>query len=261
MVAAASSRVLSLLLLASVLGCAGAKGSKDNNIGYDNETTDPPLPDPLQANTVEDDSGVFDLGNRQNDGGSQHPSDAGSPTVDAGPAQPCTGPIAAGDVKVVELMIASASGSGDKGEWIELVNTRSCILDVGGLHVESPRGTGKDSATIPQSLLIAPGAAFVVADYADSQNNHNIPIVAAAFNSYDVLKNDGDTVSVYSGTTLIDSVTYPKFTLTYGRSVSFPADCAWSDRSDWARWSFSFNVWSSPYVGTPGADNTDVACY
>ena len=257
-------RVLSLLLVASVLGCAGAKGSKDNNIGYDNETTDPPLPDPLQANTVEDDSGVFGLGDRQNDGGTdggQRPDDDAGSAVDAGSAQPCTGAIAAGDVKVVELMIASASGSGDKGEWIELVNTRSCILDVGGLRVESPRGTGKDSATIPQSLLIAPGAAFVVADDASSQNNHNVPIVAAAFNSYDVLKNDGDTVSVYSGTTLIDSVTYPKFALVYGRSVSFPADCAWSDRSDWARWSFSFNVWSSPYQGTPGADNTDVACY
>lgn len=256
-------RVLALLVLAFALGCSSAKGSKDNNIGYDNESNDPPLPDPLEASTIEDDGGVFDLGNRQNDGGGQpRPDDGGTTTtVDAGPAQPCTTPIAAGDVKVVEIMIAAASGTGDHGEWVELQNTRSCILDVGGLRVESPRGTGTDSATISQSLLIAPGAAFVVADYADAQDNHNLPIVAAAFNDYDVLKNDGDTINVYAGSTLIDSVTYPKFTLAYGRSVSFPADCAWSVRSDWSRWSFSFNTWSSPYEGTPGADNTDVTCY
>jgi hypothetical protein len=251
-----------LLVVSSVLGCSGAKPG-DTDLGYDNQTTDPPPPDPLEASTIEDDSGVFDLGGRQNDGGdaSRPEDDASVPVADAGPAQPCTTPIGPGDVKVVELMIASASGSGDHGEWVELVNTRSCILDVGGLSIESPRGTGKDSATVPQSLLIAPGAAFVVADYADAQSNHGIPIVAAAWNDYDVLKNDGDTVSVYAGSTLIDSITYPKLTLVAGRSVAFPADCAWGDRADWARWSLSFHVWSSPYEGTPGADNSDVTCY
>ena len=45
------------------------------------------------------------------------------------------------------------------------------------------------------------------------------------------------------------------------RSIAFPANCAWSDRASWSRWSMSFNVWSSPFEGTPGADNSDVSCY
>jgi len=254
--------LVACVLGASLVGCSGSKPS-DHDLGFDNPSNDPPLPDPLEASTIEDDGGVFGLGGRENDGGIQpRPDDAGSAPADAAPAQPCTGPIGPGDVKIVELMIASASGIGDRGEWVELVNTRSCTLDASGLVVESPRGTtGKDSATIPQGVLVAPGAALVVADSADGQSNHGLPGVAAAFNAYDVLKNDGDTVSVYAGATLIDSLTYPKFTLEYGRSVAFPSDCAWSDRADWARWSFSFHVWSSPYQGTPGADNSDVTCY
>jgi len=246
----------------SAAGCSGSKPS-DHDLGFDDPGTDPPLPDPLEASTIEDDGGVFGLGGRQNDGGSQpRPDDAGSAPADAAAAQPCAGPIGLGDVKIVELMIASASGIGDRGEWVELINTRACVLDASGLVIESPRGTtGKDSATIPQGVLVAPGAAFVVADSTDPQSNHGLPGVAAAFNGYDVLKNDGDTVSVYAGGDLIDSLTYPKIALDYGRSVAFPSDCAWSDRSDWARWSFSFHVWSSPYEGTPGADNSDVTCY
>ncbi len=252
---------LALLSLALV-GCAvGAKPGGDGNYD-DNEGYVAPLPDPLEASTIEDDGGALGVGDRASDGGVA--VDAGhTQSADGAAPVPCTGPMNAGDVKIVEMMIASVSGSGDRGEWIEMQNTLSCILNINGLSVQSPRGNSTDSANVTTDTLIPPGGAFVIADSSSSSDNHALPTAAvvATFEDYDVLKNSGDTINVFSGATLVDTLTYPSLAITAGRSLAFPADCQWSDRASWARWSMSFNVWSSPYEGTPGADNSDVSCY
>ncbi|HEY1957156.1 MAG TPA: lamin tail domain-containing protein [Polyangiaceae bacterium] len=251
-----------LLLSALLLGaCSGSPipgdaGGYDDNSGFSQ-----PLPDPLEASTTEDDSGVLSIGDRASDGGADR--DAGSTPIDGGPPTNCQGPLASGDVKIVELMIESTSGSGDKGEWIELENTRTCIVNLNGLVVQSPRGTSTDTAKVTSDVFVQPSASFIVADSTDASDNHQLPgaAVVASFATYDVLKNSGDTVEVYVGATLIDALTYPQLALTPGRSVSFPSNCAWTDRASWSRWSGSFNVWSTPFQGTPGADNSDVTCY
>lgn len=255
-------RVGLLVLALLVVGCGASHNKPDDGSYDDNSGFISPLPDPLEASTSEDDSGALDIGGRANDGGTT--SDGGHGVdLDGGAPVACTGPLAAGDVKIVEMMIASASGSADCGEWVELESTRTCILNINGLVVQSPRGTLFDKASVTVDTFIAPGASFLVADSASTTDNHSLPnaAVVATWNTYDVLKNGGDTIDVYAGTTLVDTLTYPAFTLVPGRSVAFPADCAWSDRASWARWSMSFNVWSSPYQGTPGADNSDVSCY
>jgi hypothetical protein len=254
-------RWASLCALAAVLGCsAGPRAPQDNGSYDDNGSFAPPPQQPLEASTIEDDSGVLEIGDRPGDGG----VDGGhTPPADGGAATLCSGPLAPGDLKIVEIMIASQSGSGDRGEWIEIQNTQSCIVDLNGLSVRSPRGTSTDEADVTTDVLVQPGASFVVADSADAGQNHALPTatLVATFDAYDVLKNGGDTIEIYAGTTLVDALTYPQLAITPGRSVSFPADCAWSDRSSWARWSLSFHVWSSSFQGTPGADNTDVTCY
>ncbi|CAN5790898.1 hypothetical protein BH09MYX1_BH09MYX1_47010 [soil metagenome] len=271
------SRVALVLLVASAAAFAcSAPATKakpaPGDPDYEDPPTDKPLDPPLAAGVVEDDSGAFDLGGRESTGGQDAGGarddagavvkDAGSVTKDASAPILCAGALANGDVKVVEVMIAAASGSGDKGKWLELQSTRQCTLNLKGLRVESPRGTGVDTAAITTDFMLPPNGIFVVADSALSADNHGVGVVAAAFGTADVLKNDGDTLSVYAGTsTLIDTLTYPKFTLFIGRSVSFPWDCSWSDRSSWARWSWSFNTWNTPFQGTPSGDNSDVACF
>ena len=261
-----------LIATAALFACSSASSKGSGNPGdpnYEDPIVDKPLDPPLEAGVVDDDSGAFDLGGRQSNasadaGGARGDAavvvDAGSPK-DAGPVL-CQGPLASGDVKIVELMIASQSGSGDKGEWIELQSTRQCTLNLKGLRVESPRGTTTDKAEITTDFLLPPNGIFVVADSALTTDNHGVGVVAAAFGASDVLKNDGDTISVFSSTNAaIDTLTFPKFTLFIGRSVSFPWDCAWSDRSAWGRWSWSFNKWNGNFQGTPNDDNFDVACY
>lgn len=220
---------------------------------------------PIEPDQVNDNSGVFGASERPTDGGPNvvRP-DAGPAAPDAGPLRNyCAGELEAGDLAVVELMITSKTGSGDSGEWVEVQSTRSCWLKLEGVSVESPRGAlPSNIATFTEPFDLAPNAMFVVAASSDPLKNHGITGKVIAWEATDVLKNDGDELVVKRGDVEIDRLTYPGFNnLTTGRAVSFPADCAWSQRSDWTRWSLTFDEFAPGLKGTPNADNFDVACY
>ena len=195
--------------------------------------------------------------------------DAG--TVDSGndsgtvvPADACPGALGASDLAIVELMIAAQTGPGDQGEWLEVQSTRACSLNLRGLHFESPRVGGTDTLDIGDDFWLPPNGIFLVADSSDPAKNHSLPappLWTWLGSPSDVLDNGGDTITITMGGVTVDALTYPAFQLYSGRSISFPADCAWSDRSSWARWSYSFHVWTGTFQGTPNTDNTDVACY
>ncbi len=212
------------------------------------------------------DSGAFGASERPAAVG---PSDAGPQVVDGGASDGgplvktfCDGALKAGDLQITELMIASRAGAGDDGEWVEIRSTRTCWLQLKGLAIESPRGTALDSVTIADAFELGPRAFFLVADSADAAKNHGLPGKLFAWNAADVLKNDGDTVSLKLGATVVDTLTYPAFSnLEPGRSVAFPDDCPSNVRFDWARWSLTFTAWRPGFRGTPSAPNNDVACY
>jgi hypothetical protein len=258
----------------SFAACSAAattkKAKADGGEVFEEDPGDPILEPARPPDYNNEDSGAFDVPERKNNGA---PTDGGTRTgVDAGKFDAgladggvalCTGPLALGDVKVVEIMVNSTTGSGDKGEWVELQSTRTCKLNVKGLTISSPRGTtATDSVTITTDLFLKPNDTFIVAGSSDPAMNHGLTGTVLSWNSADALKNDGDTIDVKSGTTVIDTVTYPKLsTTTAGRSISFPLDCAWSVRPSWDRWSYSFDYYSGTFQGTPNADNDDVACY
>jgi hypothetical protein len=264
---------LTLVACATAIACSQASAANKNNGGGDDDTGDDfggsdstGLPPPRTPNQSNDDSGAFSPGGRKSSGGTP---DGGRSVVttgdDAGTGalSLCTDGVQPGDVKIVEIMISSVSGDGDKGEWVELQSTRTdCILDVSNLTISSPRGTGTDTVTISDGLQLSPGDTFLVADSDDPTVNNSLTIPLYSWASYDVLKNDGDEIDVTLAGTTIDTLTYPSFgNLETGASVSFPSDCQWSDRSDWSNWSYSFNVYSSPLLGTPNAPNDDVTCF
>jgi len=268
---------LGLAFVAVAIGCtqaAGKKSKDDNGDTYEADPGDPIIAPPRPPDYVNDDSGAFNLGSRQGSGD----VDSGPRDEDAGKLQDvhlpdggtalCQGALQPGDLKIVELMIASTSGQGDKGEWVEVQSTKSCRLAVKGVTVDSPRGAASDTATVTDALILDPYGTFVVAGSSDPAANHGLPPPLYAWNAADVLKNDGDTINVTLGGVVIDTLTYPSFApIDYGRSISFPADCAWSDRSSWARWSYSFTQYAKGvgdgggFLGSPNADNFDVACY
>jgi hypothetical protein len=129
--------------------------------------------------------------------------------------------------------------------------------------VESPRGAAAANvATITDDFELEPHGTFVVADSADPSKNHGIPGKVVAWEASDVLKNDGDTLTVKIGSIQVDTLTYPAFSnLVAGRALAFPVDCSWPDRADWERWSFTFDEFATGFKGTPNTDNADVACF
>lgn len=257
-------------LLACTFGETPTKKKKKSPFDPGDEFWDDEIPSveqPLDPDNVNENSGAFGASERPASGG----TDAGRPDPgpitkpDAGPLPKtyCGSALAAGDLAIVEIMITSKSGSGDPGEWVELQNTRDCWLKLQGVAVESPRGAAAPNvATITDDFELEPHGTFVVAGSSDPAKNHGIPGKVIAWEATDVLKNDGDTLTVKIGNITIDTITYPAFNnLTPGRALSFPADCAWSDRSKWERWSLTFSEFAPGFKGTPNGGNADVACF
>jgi hypothetical protein len=190
----------------------------------------------------------------------------GSDSGVLGPPDACAWPLGAGDVAIVELMIVSQQGASDQGEWFEVQSTRQCSVNLKGLHVVSQGAVDGNVFTldVANDLWIPPNGFVVVADSTDPSLNHSLPgtlLVWSGDSPTNSLDDAGGQLTLTVGQTTVDSLPYPAFLLYYGVSISFPADCSWSDRSSWARWSYSFNQWTPGFAGTPNTDNTDVTCY
>lgn len=286
-----------MLLVAIACGSASRKSGADiGGFPGDDEAAGDGLPDARPPDQVSD-GGSFSPGNRPNDGGDAPEGGRGqgdappaadtggsaggdsatieaggydASTVDAGdapsdndgsvaPQDACSGPLAKGDLAIVELMIATTANAGDKGEWLEVQSTRPCSLNLRGLHAAS----GSVALDVASDLWLPPNGILVIADSSDSSINHALPgpLLVWGGSPADVLPNGGGEIVLSSGSTVVDDLTYPAFVLYACESISFPADCAWSDRASWMRWSYSSHSWVGGCAGTPNADNTDVACY
>ena len=217
-----------------------------------------PLPDagPLDSGPlVEHDGGSPDAG----------PADAGSPDAgppDAGP--PDAGPTpcapAPGRLAIVEVMIASQSGT-DRGEWFEVLNTSTCTVNLSGLVLESPTTAGVPVTHTVSMGTVAPGGQFVFALSGDPLENHGL--------AWDYVYGTGTTADLFLGNTgddlllrdasgrEIDRVHWADG-FTRGASRQFPRSLPAADNADWASWCDSVSVYSSTgglFYGTPGARN------
>jgi hypothetical protein len=243
-----------LAIFSSLAACTIQEAPKRTplNTTPDDKGTEQPetTTDPLEPETNED-SGAF---------GKTTTSSGSSGSIIG--KKFCDGDLEAGDLAIVEIMIASKSGSGDSGEWVEIKSTRDCWLHLAGVSVESPRGSAAaDVASVDGTVDLAPGGSFVVADSDDATKNHGIKGTVLSWDATDVLKNDGDTITVKLGEAQIDSVSYPSLAAaTAGVSVAYPAACEGADRGDWLKWTASADTFGGTLKGTPNAPNDDVKC-
>jgi hypothetical protein len=244
-------RVLVCALAACAFGCTQILGGSELDDVH-----------PIAQSVVPDAGPTEDAAQTQQgpapDAGGGHPDAATGP-------QDCTGPLAAGDLAIVELMIASQSGPNDGGEWLEVKSTRSCRLNLKGLHAESPRGASyTDTLDVADDAWLAPGGTFVIADNADPTTNHDLPGTVLAWagspSPTDTLKNSGDSVTLSANGVTIDTVSYSGLAWTAGTSVAFPSGCVAQQRTDWSKWGNSTKSWSGAFHGTPNATNDDIAC-
>jgi hypothetical protein len=189
-------------------------------------------------------------------------AEAGSP--DGAGVATCGAPLSAGDLIIDELMIASESGAGDHGEWLEVMSTLDCAMDLKGLYAEVPHGKSTLLASIATDIVLPPHGFFVIADSSDATTNHDLPGTVVTWGtgtSSDVLLNSGDTITLYTSEVTVDMLTYPDpAKLVDGASMAFPSDCDPSLRTAFGNWQPSTASFSPGYFGTPSAPNTDVSC-
>src|SRR5262249_13987360 len=151
---------------------------------------EPDLPPPRPPDFDNPDSGSLGVGERARDA-SAPKSEGGAPFARAGaPAGDCPAVPGPGDLAIVEIMIESQSGPGDRGEWIEIQNTRNCTLNLRGLRVESPRtGDTPDAVDIDYDMSLGPNEVFTVADTLLDDDNHHLPSPVLSWIATDALNN------------------------------------------------------------------------
>ena len=150
-----------------------------------------------------------------------------------GSTAPICPDMVAGTLKIVEIMVESRAGAlgNDHGEWVELLNpSATCAVELTGITVSSPRGSGGDvdTASLDDGFKVGPGQTVIVADSLVATDNNGLTGQIYAFNAADVLANGGDTVTVTRNGTALDSLTYTSSSPPWsdGVSAEFPAGCA-----------------------------------
>jgi hypothetical protein len=187
--------------------------------------------------------------------------DAGGAS-DAGDGGSCPDPLALGDLVFDEVMIATKPGESDKGQWLEVRNSRSCSVDLIGLHAQAPRGSSFHTLDVTTDLWVPAGGYFLIADSLDPTLNNNLPglVLAWSDGDADALHKTDDTVTLSVGAVTIDSLTYKAKEGLEAISMAFPANCAADLRGDFSNWRESSASWTPGLYGTPSAPNTDVRC-
>jgi hypothetical protein len=255
---------------------------EDGSYGEQNASGDPPVSSesPDSAPTVPCPRTAAEVADAGSDAGESFDTGGGDPGVpddasdgslgpvaegggeDVGAA--CPGRLGPGDLVIDELMIASQAGSGDHGEWVEVASTRTCALSLKGLFAEVPHGKGMTLASITTDVWLPPHGFFLIADSANPADNHSLPGVIVTWGtgtSAEILKNSGDTITLYTATAIVDALTYPMSAkLVDGASMAFPSDCDPSLRVAFGNWQPSLASWTPGFFGTPAAPNTDVSC-
>jgi hypothetical protein len=216
---------------------------------------DPPEAVPDAATPIDPPTATTDAGEASDAGETNAPGDSSL-------GNGCTAPPGPGDLAIDEIMITSVAGSGDDGEWIEVRSTRSCSLNLEGLHGECPNGANVRTFDVGSTMTLPPFGTFVVADSSDPAVNHDLPgqLLVWAGHTGDVLRKDGATITLTMSGAIVDSVTYPSLKLAVGQSLAFPSDCGAAARTDWTEWQPSVASWFPAFLGTPNAPNDDVHC-
>lgn len=160
-----------------------------------------------------------------------------------------------GEVIFTELMKDTSNVPDDDGEWFELKNVSSEVVDLQGCVISSD---SDDPHTIATALPIQPGALIVIGRLADTSVNGGVNLQYA---QEDIkLSNAGDVITLTCDGTAIDSVTYDDvaWPATSGRALSLSPEAETAtDNDDPANWCDAVDTFGGADVdyGTPGSPN------
>ncbi len=175
--------------------------------------------------------------------------DRGTP----GTANDCT-PLAHAPIVISEVHIDSAAVSDTVGEWIELTNTGTELIDVKGWTL---RDDDFDTHTIATSLVLKPGLSVVLGRETSTRINGGAP-VNYSYGADFPLVNGADEINLLDATLVpVDRVTWTETRPLPARSGASAAlrDLA-SDNAAPENWCTSITTYGTRgELGTPGLPN------
>jgi hypothetical protein len=216
------------------------------------------------------DSGIRDSGPR--DGGRDAGRMDSGPPMDSGPRDSGprdsgrdTGPPgcrpAVGSLVIVEVMISSRSGAGDRGEWFEAVNTGSCSIDLAGVVIASGASTGGELTHTISGGSVAPSQRYVFALSSAIADNHALPhdyAYGSGAASDVIFNNTADWLELREAGVAVDRVVWPTGGFTHGRARQFPGTPSATGNDIWSNWCDATMVYSTTggtFYGTPRMAN------
>jgi cysteine-rich repeat protein len=166
-------------------------------------------------------------------------------------------PVAVSSVVISEFMSNPAKVSDDLGEWIELANPTTQDVVLNGLVLQV--GTKVPVQHViagPKDYVVPAGGTFLLAVSGDSSKNGGLPKPGYVYSKI-TMSATAATISLRSGATIVDQVTYSKaFPLVTGKSAALDptaADAALND--DPAHWCKGQATYGLGDFGSPGQAN------
>jgi hypothetical protein len=147
-----------------------------------------------------------------------------------------------------EIMNNPAAVPDASGEWFEIANYSSMVLNLVGLTIAD--GVG-GSFTIARALMVNPGGMLVFGRSTDPVANGGLPRVDYQFSGI-ALGNAGGVLNLSEGATLIDGVSYPAGTAGRAYACSV-VDASANDNG--ANWYEASTPYGNGDLGTPGGNN------
>lgn len=168
---------------------------------------------------------------------------------------------APGDLIITEIMQNPTSAADAVGEWFEVYNTSTKIINLDGLEIKDNDGESHTVNAMGASLTVQPGAYFVFGVNADMMVNGGVS-VGYEYGGF-VLANGADEVVLVSNGVEIDRVEYTGVVPWIdpdGASMQLNPMLLSTTSNDLpANWCEATMTYGTGDKGTPGAANTTCA--
>ena len=158
---------------------------------------------------------------------------------------------------ITEIMPNPAAVSDSRGEWFEILNTDSIVIDLNGWTIMDQ---GNDTHVITTSIEIAPGQYMVLGRNGNEAENGGY-IADYIYSSFQLGNTEDEIIIIDGDDNIVDNVSYDN-TFPYTSGVSmYLKNLTYNSNLD-TSWAASFSAYGDGDMGTPGRawnDTTTIA--
>ena len=199
-------------------------------------------------------NGVVDAGETCDDGNKTSGDGCSSTCQTEGAA----GPIGVGALVITEIMPYSVAGSADNGEWLEVYNTTAANIDLVGVTLKYK--TISVVIAAKGGTTVVPAGGYLVLGRSTDKTANGGAQVDYSYGITIQMANTGGTLTLESGSTVIDTVVYGSGsgwpTLTKGIAIQLAAGKTDSVSNDTgSNWCNATAPYGTGMAGTPDAAN------